>query len=96
MSWFREFCNVPEGKFRGQIWIHENLNEVRAKKYWSTLTSIPQNQFHKSYISKNITDSKKVRKNINKHGVFAIKISDSWLQRKIMGWLSGILGTKLL
>jgi len=96
MSWFRKFGKVPEEKFRGQIWIHDNLNERKAKRFWSELTRIPINQFHKSYIAENKVNSKKIRKNINEYGVFAIRISNSWLQRKIMGWLSGVLGTKLI
>lgn len=96
MAWFREFCKVPEDKYRGQIWIHNNLSEVDAKKFWSKLTLIPENQFHKTYVAENKKDSRKIRKNINKYGVFAIKIFDSWLQRKIMGWASGVLGSKLI
>lgn len=96
MSWFREFCQVPEEKFRGQIWIHDNMDEVGAKKFWSELTLIPQDLFNKSYIARNKPNSRKIRKNINKYGVFAIRISDSWLQRRIVGWASGLIGTKLL
>ena len=90
-EWFREYCRVDENKMRGQIWIHEGLDIEVAQKYWSKITNIPKKQFRKTYISKNKIYSKKIRKNIHKHGVFAIKISDVDLQRKIMGWMSGIL-----
>lgn len=96
MRWFREFCQVPEKKFRGQIWIHDDLDENKAKKYWSATTGIPESKFHKSYIAKNKTDSRKIRKKLHKHGVFAIKIHDSSMQGKILGWMAGVLGGKLI
>ncbi|MBI2196107.1 hypothetical protein HYU45_00660 [Candidatus Daviesbacteria bacterium] len=95
IKWFKEFCEVPMSRFRGAIWIHEGLDAEKAKKYWSTLTEIPQDQFHKTYIAKNKIDSKKIRKNIHEYGVFAIKFSDSDKQRKIMGWISALMGDKI-
>lgn len=91
MRWLREFCEIPEEKFRGHIWIHDNLDEVKARKFWSKITKIPPNQFVRSYIVKNKTKSKKVRKQIHEHGVFAIQVSSAEVQRKILGWLGGIL-----
>lgn len=75
MNWFREFCDVREEKFRGQVWIYDNLNELKARKYWSSATSIPLNQFQKSYRAKNKSKSQKIRKKLHKNGVFAIRIS---------------------
>ncbi len=91
MKWFREFCKVPEKKFRGAIWIHDNLDQNQAKIYWSNLTNIPPTQFHKTYVAKNKTGSRKIRKKRHEHGVFAIRISDASLQRKLLGWMAGIL-----
>ena len=96
MNWFKEFCNVPPSKFRGAIWLHEGRSESDAKKFWSELTGIPLSQFHKTYIAKNKTGSKKIRKNIHEFGVFAIRFSDKDKHRRIMGWISGILNTQML
>ena len=95
MQWFKEFCKVPRAKFRGAIWIHEGLDAEKAKEYWSKLTGISMNQFHKTYIAKNKTESRKIRKNIHKYGVFGIRFSDSDKQRRIMGWISALLGGKI-
>jgi len=84
MSW--------QTRIRGQIWIHDNLDESKAKKFWSKVTGIPQSQFRKSYIAKNIEKSKKIRKNIHSYGVFSIRISSSSTQqREIKGLMKGIL-----
>lgn len=95
MRWFEEFCKVPSSKFRGALWLHEGLDENIAKRFWSTLTGIPSQQFHKTYIAKNKGNSRKIRKNIHEYGVFAIKFSDSTKQRQIIGWISALLGGKI-
>jgi transcriptional regulator with XRE-family HTH domain len=96
MLWFRDFCKVPETKFRGQIWIHENLSEYKARQYWSKKTGIPLKQFQKSYIAMNKGSSRKVRKQLHRKGVFAIRISSAETQRKILGWFAGVLGEPLV
>jgi len=88
MHWFKDFCNVPLDKFRGSLYIHDNLNELKAKKFWSKLTKIPLNQFTKSYIAKNNT--KRLRNQKHENGIFRIKVSNANLHRKIMGWVDGI------
>jgi len=91
INWFREFLEVSESRFRGQIWIHDNLDEKAAREFWSNLTEIPLSNFHKSYISKNKEKSNKVRKKRHQYGVFSIKISSADTQRKIKGWMAGLL-----
>ena len=92
MGWFREFGKVLEPKFRGAVWIHDNLDEFRARRFWSNLTGIPITQFNKSYIAENKVNSKKVRKQKHEYGIFTIRFSDVALKRRLDGWISGILG----
>ncbi len=89
MSWFKEFCNVPTEKFRGSLYIHDDLNEKKAKVFWSRLTKISLSQFTKSYIVKN--NKNRLRKKKHSYGVFRIKITDALLHRKIIGWVDGLL-----
>jgi len=89
IDWFRDFCDVPEDKFRGSLYIHDNLNEKQAKNFWSSLTKIPINQFTKSYIVKNNKNRLRNIKHIN--GIFRIKISNANLHRRIIGWVDGML-----
>lgn len=89
IDWFREFCKVHEKKFRGALYIHDNLDEKKAKQFWSTLSGIPLNQFTKTYIVKN--NPKRLRKTKCIYGVFRVSLSNANLHRKIMGWISGIL-----
>lgn len=95
VEWFKEFCHLPDSKLRGAIWIHEGLDVENAKQFWSSLTGIPQDQFHKTYIAEDKKNSKKIRKNIHEYGVFAIRFSDADKQRKIMGWISALLDGRI-
>jgi len=96
MDWFREFCQISENQFRGQIWIHDNQDERKAREFWSRITNIPLTQFHKSYIAKNKPNSNKIRKQQHKYGVFAIRVSSAKVQRRILGWMTGILENKIV
>ncbi|MFH1565596.1 MAG: hypothetical protein ABIB98_00135 [bacterium] len=91
MHWFRNFCKVPEEKFKGAIWLHEGLSERVAVGYWSRITNIKSSNFHKTYIAKNKKDSKKIRKNIHQYGVFSVRFGDAKVSRLIDGWISGLL-----
>jgi transcriptional regulator with XRE-family HTH domain len=88
IDWFQEFCKIPEEKIRCSLYLHDNLNESKAKKYWSTLTKIPLSQFRKSYIVRN--NPNRLRKTKNIYGVLRIGTSNVNLHRKIMGWISGV------
>lgn len=96
MDWFLTFAKVPKEKMRGAIWLHEGLSEKNSKKFWSDLVSLPSNQFHKTYIAKVKSNSKKVRKNIHQYGVFQIRFSDSAIHRKIIGWISAVFDAKMV
>lgn len=95
MKWFLDFAKVTSDRIRGAIWLHEGLDEMRAREYWSSLTGIPITQFHKTYIAKDKGESKKIRKNIHEFGIFSIRFSDSEKQRKIMGWISALFDAKI-
>ena len=90
-EWFRDFCEVPESRLRGAIWIHEGLDIDASIKYWSEISGISKTQFYKTYVTSNKVDSKKPRKNIHKYGVFSIRFSDAKVHRKLMGWIAGVL-----
>ena len=88
MYWLRRVCNVVESKFRCNIYLHDNLDEKKAKKFWSRVTHIPLAQFRKTYIVENRKN--RLRKTRHEYGVCRIIVSDVVLHRRIMGWISGL------
>lgn len=95
-DWFRKFCRISEERLRGAVWLHEGLDEKKARSYWAKLVDIPESKFHKTYIARNKEGSKKIRKNIHQFGVFSLRLSDAKIHRKIMGWIAGVFGKKLV
>lgn len=89
--WLTEFFDILPDKMAGQIWIHDDLDEKRARKYWSELTKIPEYRIYKSYVAKNKSKSKKIRKQLHKYGVFTLLHLSSAIQREMLGLMSGIL-----
>ena len=96
IDWVREFYKIPESRIKGSLWIHEGLNETRARKFWAKVMRVPLNQFTKTYLAKNKPESRKIRKNIHQYGVLGIKICDSDLQREIVGLMAGVLGDDIV
>ncbi len=95
VNWFVKNAKVSPNKLRGAIWIHDDLDERRAKKFWSRLTHIPLGYFYKTYVVPLKRDSRKIRKNIHPYGVFSINFCDSNKQRQIIGWIKAAFGDKI-
>ncbi|MBI2617562.1 hypothetical protein HYW55_05475 [Candidatus Gottesmanbacteria bacterium] len=95
MKWFRKYCDIENSKYRGAIWLHERRDEKKAKLFWSQLTGIDRKNFYKTYIASDKKDSKKIRKNIHQYGVFAIRVNDSEIHRRIIGWIFALFGAKM-
>lgn len=83
MRFFREVCLVEEKKFRGLIHIHSHLNKERAEKYWSKVSSIPRQQFYKTYIKPSIAS--KGKKDNLPYGTFDIYVCNTKLFLQIIG-----------
>jgi len=88
VNWLREFCDFSEERLRGSLYIHDDLDKVKAEKYWSKLTRIPLKQFTKAYIAEN--NPSRLRKVKHPYGVFRVTINIANLHRKIMGWINGV------
>jgi hypothetical protein len=86
MEWFRKDCGVAESRFRGWVYIHDDLDEERAKQFWSKLTGIPVGQFTKSYIAENKTG--RFRKRLHEYGVFRVSVADFALLCRIKTWIA--------
>ena len=87
MQWFREFCSVPEKKFRIHLHIHNLHTRTHIEKFWSKTTGIPLKQFYKTYVKQSSLGQ---RKNILYNGTCTVIINNKELFRKITGWKIGL------
>jgi len=85
MCWFRQIHHVPEEKFKVSIYYHGGQNENKMRRYWSKITGVPLNQFHKSIFKKEGTGH---RKNILYYGTCKIRVCDCDLLHKILAWIA--------
>ncbi len=88
IKYFEIICNVPKNKMRGHIHIHEGLDPIAAKLYWSTISTVPVKQFFKTYQKPVISSQNK--KHSLPYGVLDIYVLDTALFYKITGWAKGI------
>ena len=89
LKWLRQFFEVPEEKLRASLYLHDNLDELAAKKYWSKITKVPLTQFCKTFVVKNKYNSFRHSKHVN--GVLRVRVSDINLLRQILGYIDGLL-----
>lgn len=91
VKWLEIFCKIKRKDLKCSLWLHDNLDESVAKKYWAKLLKVSESQFGKTYFAKNKIDSPKIRKNIHLFGIIKIRYYDSSKLRLILGWIKGVL-----
>ncbi len=90
LRFLREVCGVSTKKIKVEVRIFKHLNEENILRYWSNILEIPRGNFLKSYIAVSKSSSGKKPFNRLPYGVAQIRISNTDLFYKIMGWISGI------
>ncbi|MFA5094816.1 MAG: hypothetical protein WC512_06205, partial [Candidatus Omnitrophota bacterium] len=74
MVFFKKVCKVRQDKFRGGVHIHPHLDRKKAEKYWSEVSGIPLNQFHKTNIA--VSRASRQKRDTLPLGTFKIVICD--------------------
>lgn len=90
MRFFREICGVPEQKFRAQIALAPGIAAKRAVAFWSEHTRIPERQFTKVYSRLSQASKRKRPRSRLPHGTVQLRIADTNLFYRIMGWIQGL------
>ncbi len=87
-DWLIEFCKVDVDSIRCNLFIHDDLNESVAKRFWKEVLDINNIQFKKSYIVKN--NPNRLRKTKHKYGICRITVSRVHTLRQILGWIKAV------
>jgi transcriptional regulator with XRE-family HTH domain len=89
LKWLREICAVPEEKLRLHLRIHPGTNRIKAEGYWSRVTKIPKRKFYKTTVKTSGSGGRRYNKISN--GIVSIKVCDTDLFYRIMGWIDGLI-----
>jgi len=73
---------ITESKFRCLVHIHEYHDDLDERTYWSKITSIPLNQFSKSYLKPHTGNRKKQ----GYHGTISVRYYDAKIGRQIKSY----------
>lgn len=90
MRFLREVCLVPEKKIKISLRIYPHMNEEQARLFWSKLTKIPVSQFYKTSYAISSASKRKRPRNRLPYGTIQLRVCDTSLFHKIMGWIDGI------
>jgi len=95
LEFLRKICKVPERKIRANLRIFKHLNENEVLNYWIKETQISKENFSKTYLG--ISKSSLGKRPFNRlpYGVIQIRISDTNLFHRIIGWIEGVKNFKL-
>jgi hypothetical protein len=88
MRFLIDVCKVPQNKFRGRVNLYPTLDIKSAEGYWSKISGIPGEQFHKPLLA--VSRASKHKRKTLPYGTFRIIISDVYLCSKMSGWINGL------
>ncbi len=90
LRFLREICEVPEEKISANVRIYQHQNEAYLLEFWHQVTNIPNNRFQRFYYNTNKSSSNKRPLNISPYGTIQIRVNNTELYHKIMGWIDGL------
>ncbi len=91
LKFLREACSVEEEKLHAGLRIYEHQNSKQLLQFWSELTNIPKERFEKFYYGVSKSSLGKRPFNVLPYGTIQIRVNDTKLFHRIMGWLDGII-----
>ncbi len=97
VRWFKEVCGLKNSNFKLRLHVYPDNNINESIKFWSLATSIPENQFQKTYVD--IRSGKKMFKRGKlPYGTAHLSIRSNgrrefgvFLARRINGWINEVL-----
>ncbi|MDP1719155.1 MAG: helix-turn-helix domain-containing protein [bacterium] len=90
LAFIRRICNVPVKKIKANLRIFQHLNGEEVLKYWVDTTGIPRENFNKTYLGVSKSSMGKRPFNRLPYGVLQVRISDTKLFHRLIGWIAGI------
>lgn len=89
MRFFRECCLVKEKDFRIFLSLHDKAQEKESIEYWIQKTKLKKENFIKTSFVQSSSSKFKYPKRLT-HGTIHIRIYNTDLFHRIIGWIDGI------
>ncbi len=97
VKWFKESCGLSISNIRIRLHLYPDNNESKCIDFWSKVTGIPRNNFHKTYIDRRV-NKKLAKRGKLPYGTAHIGIKSLgqkkfgvFLSRKINAWIDRAL-----
>lgn len=90
LRFLREVCNVLEDKITADIRIFEHQNTDNLLRYWEKITGIKKEKFGKVYYGVSKSSLGKRPFNRLQYGTIQIRVNNTKLFHRIMGWINGL------
>jgi transposase-like protein len=90
LRFIREIFQVQENRIRANLRIFKHMDEESAINFWTKKTSLPKENFSKTFVSKHPLSTSRRPFNRLPFGVIQIRINDTQLFHKVMGSIEGI------
>jgi hypothetical protein len=78
----KKVCNIPAEKIGISILTYPDIDDKLNRRYWSEVTSIPQEKFIKSILIQGRHKTKRLG-----HGVCSVYVSSTYFKVKMLEWL---------
>ena len=91
MTWLRRTCELSIDQLAFELYIHESANVDAAQRFWASTLHVPLERFRIRFKRHNVSPR---RKNIGAQYVGLVRISvkqSTDLNRRIAGWIRGIV-----
>ncbi len=85
-----DICKVPEEKITANLRIYKHQNENYLLEFWSKTTNIPYSRIKKFYYGVSESNLDKKPFNTLPYGTIQIRVNNTELYHKIMGWIDGL------
>lgn len=98
LKWLNECCDVDKERIVFSIYLHETAKDKieEVKEYWSLVTGFSIEKFQRVVWKKNKISPRRKNNGKNYFGLLRITVKKSIsLNRKIQGWISGIVKNSL-
>jgi len=90
MRFLREVCRVPEERISAEVRIYQHQNEAYLLNFWGGVTGLPFSKFKKFYYGVSLSSQHKKPFNVLPYGTIQIRVNNTELYHRIMGWIEGL------